>query len=472
MAKLRVAAALGVLLAATTPGWGAAAQTGRVAPTSHEQMQLSFAPVVRQAAPAVVNVFTKKVVRQQGAALFNDPFFRQFFGDRLPFGLPQERVQNSLGSGVIVRGDGTIVTNHHVIKDADEIRVVLADRREFDAQVVRKDERTDLAVLKIDTGREVLPHLPLRDSDDLEVGDLVLAIGNPFGVGQTVTSGIVSALARTNAGITDYRFFIQTDAAINPGNSGGALITLDGKLAGVNTAIFSRSGGSIGIGFAIPANMVRTVIEAQPGQNGTVVRPWLGAGGQAVSADIAASIGLRRPVGVLVNEIYPGGPAEKAGLRIGDVISHIDGKEVDDGEALRFRVATGRLGGTARLTVLRRGEELSLSVALQAPPETPARDTTTLTGNHPMVGAVVANLSPALAEEIGFDGPARGVVVTEIKGGPASRLGLKPGDVVAKINDQDVTSVKSLTGLLSRSGNAWRITIRRDGKLVSVTVGR
>jgi len=472
MAKRTVTAMLGLILAVTAPGAASWAQGGRVAPTSQEQIQISFAPVVRQATPAVVNVFTKKVVRQQGAALFNDPFFRQFFGDRLPFGLTQERVQNSLGSGVIVRGDGMIVTNYHVIKEADEIRVVLADRREFDAQVVRKDERTDLAVLKIDAGRETLPHLSLRDSDDLEVGDLVLAIGNPFGVGQTVTSGIISALARTNAGISDYRFFIQTDAAINPGNSGGALITLDGKLVGVNTAIFSRSGGSIGIGFAIPANMVRTVIDAQPGQNGMVVRPWLGAGGQAVSADIAASIGMRRPVGVLINDLYPGGPAEKAGLRVGDVVSHIDGKEVDDGEALRFRVATGRLGTTARLTVLRRGEELVLPVALQAPPETPARDSAILAGNHPLVGAVVANLSPALAEEIGFDGPARGVVVTEIKGGPAVRLGLKPGDVVAKVNDQDVPSVRVLSSLLSRTSNSWRITIRRDGKLLTVTVGR
>ncbi len=281
----------------------------RQAPRSAEQVQLSFAPLVKRAAPAVVNIYARKVVRARAASpLFDDPFFRRFFGDDPFFGRPANRVQNSLGSGVIVGGDGLIVTNRHVIAGADEITVVLADRREFDAAILRTDERTDLSVLHIDTEGEVLPSLTLGDSDGLEVGDLVLAIGNPFGVGQTVTSGIVSALARTTVGVSDYRFFIQTDAAINPGNSGGALIDLDGRLVGINTAIFSRSGGSHGIGFAIPSNMVAAVVGGGL-RGGRLVRPWLGAWGQSVTADLADSLGLARPIGVLIDNVHEGGPA-------------------------------------------------------------------------------------------------------------------------------------------------------------------
>ena len=244
-------------------------------PSSKEQVMLSYAPLVKKAAPAVVNIYTRKVVRTRSySPLFDDPFFRRFFGDTLR-GVPaptRKRVQNSLGSGVIVDGSGTVVTNHHVIAGADDVTVVLADRREFDAKIIGSDERTDLAVLKIDTAGEVLPSLKFRDSDDIEVGDLVLAIGNPFGVGQTVTSGIVSAIARTNVGISDLGSFIQTDASINPGNSGGALVTMDGRLVGINSAIYSKGGGSVGIGFAIPANMVRTVIDGLLG-GGKLVRP-------------------------------------------------------------------------------------------------------------------------------------------------------------------------------------------------------
>ena len=282
-------------------------------PTSQAEIHLSFAPLVRKAAPAVVNIFTKKTVRSRSfSPLFDDPFFRRFFGENFQFGPRQRRkVQNSLGSGVIVKSDGTIVTNHHVITGADEITVVLSDRTEFDAKILGSDERTDLAILKINPDGRKLPFLPFRDSDDLEVGDLVLAIGNPFGVGQTVTSGIVSALARTQVGINDLNFFIQTDAAINPGNSGGALITLDSKLVGVNSAIYSKGGGSVGIGFAIPANMVRSVLSGIT-TTGRIVRPWIGAEGQMVTQDIALSMGLRRPSGVLISSIFPKGlPTEQ-----------------------------------------------------------------------------------------------------------------------------------------------------------------
>ncbi|MGB0627594.1 MAG: trypsin-like peptidase domain-containing protein, partial [Alphaproteobacteria bacterium] len=291
----------------------AAAQ--RAVPDDREQVMLSFAPLVRAASPAVVNVFTRKAVRSRGPAspLFNDPFFRRFFGDSLGPAQPRQRFENSLGSGVIVRPDGLIVTNFHVIEGADSITVVLSDRRELEATILREDERTDLAILKIDAGDEVLPHIALSDSDELEVGDLVLAIGNPFGVGKTVTSGIVSGLARTQVGISDFNFFIQTDAAINPGNSGGALLRMDGTLAGINTAIFSRSGGSQGIGFAIPSNMVRTVIDGAAAGK-ALRRAWLGAAFDTVTADIAEAIGLARPEGVILSEIHPRGPAARAGL--------------------------------------------------------------------------------------------------------------------------------------------------------------
>ncbi|MBT3702547.1 MAG: trypsin-like serine protease, partial [Alphaproteobacteria bacterium] len=302
----------------------------RVLPDSRQQVQLSFAPLVKRVRPAVVNIYTRKVVKKSfRSPFFNDPFFKRFFGEKFALGAPRERIQNSLGSGVIVRADGLVVTNHHVIKGADEITVALADRREFAAEIVVKDERTDLAVLRIDPRGEVLSHLELIDSDNLEVGDLVLAIGNPFGVGQTVTSGIVSALARTQVGVADFASFIQTDAAINPGNSGGALVTMGGKLAGVNTAIFSRSGGSNGIGFAIPANMVRSVIDGAV-SGGEIVRPWLGASGQAVTRDIAQAQGLDRPGGVLINSLFKGGPAQNAGLKVGDIVTAVDDHEIFD----------------------------------------------------------------------------------------------------------------------------------------------
>jgi serine protease Do len=277
-------------------------------------MQMSFAPLVKRTAPAVVNIFSKKIVRQQANPLANNPFFQEFFqrfGGQMPGGLGQERVQNSLGSGVIVRPDGLVVTNHHVIKEADQITVVLADRREFEAKIVRLDERTDLAVLKIEA-KEALPVLAFGDSDALEVGDLVLAIGNPFGVGQTVTQGIVSALARTQTGISDYGFFIQTDAAINPGNSGGALVDMSGRIIGVNSAIYSRSGGSVGIGFDIPADVAESVTK-QLISGGKVTRGFIGATVQDASADMAESVGLGERKAAICrparpNAKGPGGP--------------------------------------------------------------------------------------------------------------------------------------------------------------------
>src|SRR5690242_7879854 len=354
-----------LLLAASLP---AAAET-RQAPASREAIRLSFAPIVKKAAPAVVNVFSRRVVRGDAgpAALFNDPFFRRFFGGQTPFGMPRERVENSLGSGVIVNASGIVLTNHHVIKDAQEIVVVLADHREFEARVLLSEPRADLAALKIDVPGERLPVLELGDSDQLEVGDLVLAIGNPFGVGQTVTSGIVSGLARTLA-VSDFRSFIQTDAAINPGNSGGALVDVDGKLIGINTAIFSQSGGSIGIGFAIPANMVR-IIAATAATGEPIRRPWLGAEFEPVTGEIASAVGLDRPRGALVASTFANGPAETMGLRPGDVVTAVDGIEIDDATAINYRLATKGVGADATFSVWRDRREFDYTVTLAAAPE-------------------------------------------------------------------------------------------------------
>jgi serine protease Do len=445
----------------------AAAET-RVVPENREVLRFSYAPIVKKVAPAVVNVFSRRVLRSVGgpALLFNDPFFRRFFGNQFPTGVPRERVENSLGSGVIVDAGGLIVTNHHVIKDAEEVRVVLADRREFEAKILLSDERADLAVLKIEPQGDPLPVLPIGDSDELEVGDLVLAIGNPFGVGQTVTSGIVSGLARS-IGAADFRSFIQTDAAINPGNSGGALVDLDGRLIGINTAIFSQSGGSIGIGFAIPTNLVRTLLQAAA-NGGRVVRPWLGAAGQAVTSDIAQSLGLSHPQGVLIKDVMAGSPAAQAGLRKGDVILAVDGHEVDDPEALRFRVATLALGARAQLSLWRGGVHRNAGVTIAAPPEEPPRQITPLAGRQPLAGATIANLNPAFDDELGFDTTQHGVVVTALADGSvAERLGIEPGDIVVSLNKQPVETVAQLQQLLGTSRAPWVVTVRRGDKLLS-----
>ncbi|MDJ0948196.1 MAG: DegQ family serine endoprotease [Alphaproteobacteria bacterium] len=467
VARMRFMA--GMLLLAAGLGAAPALAESKAVPSSRQQVELSFAPLVKQVAPAVVNIYTKTEVRQPISPLFNDPFFQRFFGDEFFGGPDRKRIQNSLGSGVIIDPGGLIVTNHHVVADADEITVILSDRNEFEAEVVQTDKRTDLAVLRIGTGGRKVPALELRDADELEVGDLVLAIGNPFGVGKTVTSGIVSALARTNVGISDFRSFIQTDAAINPGNSGGALVSMDGKLVGINTAIFSRSGGSIGLGFAVPSNMVATVVAAAKG--GKLVRPWFGATAQNVTAEIAASLGLERPQGVLLSEIYPNGPADRAGLEVGDIVAAINRREIMDAQELRFRFATLPVGGAADLSIIRMGDTMDKSLALEAPPEIPPRNTTTLGGRSPLAGATVANLSPALAEEIGADLTLEGVIVLGVeRGSPAHRFRLQRGDTVVELNGKSVTSVRILEELTSTRGRVWELTMRRKGRPYRIAV--
>jgi serine protease Do len=455
---------LGLIFAALAPAWA----QNRTPPTSREMIHLSFAPVVKKVSPAVVNVYSRRTVQTRSPFL-DDPLFRRFFGNQGPFGLPRERVQQSLGSGVILGADGTIVTNHHVIDGAQQITVVLNDRREFEAKVVLSDEHADLAVLKIDTHGERLPVLELGDSDQLEVGDLVLAIGDPFGVGQTVTSGIVSALARTGIG-SDVSSFIQTDAAINPGNSGGALVDLDGKLVGINTAIFSQSGGSIGIGFAIPTALVRTVLQAAT-SGAPVRRPWFGATGQEVTAELANALHLPRPGGVLVKDVTADGPAAKAGVRLGDVITAVGGHEVGDPDDLRYRIAILPMDIATPLQLWRNGQLVNATVTLVALPETPARQTTTLASDTPLSGATIANLNPAQADELGLATTLRGVAVVGTKSGTlADRLGLHPGDIIATVNRIQVASVKELKDAFVGTQGPWTFGIRRGGQLFAVSV--
>ena len=460
--KLLAAAFLAVLMALTMAIMPVFAQgTAERVPASTAEISLTFAPLVRQASPAVVNVYTEKNVTQRGMTL-----------EQMMFGVaPQSRVQNSLGSGVIVGAYGIIVTNNHVIQGADTFRVVLSDRREYAAELLLGDERTDLAVLRINTEGLPLPVLPYADTRDTQVGDLVLAIGNPFGVGQTVTNGIISATARTDVGINDYSFFIQTDAAVNPGNSGGALVNTRGELVGVNTAIFSRTGGSVGIGFAIPSEMVKRVVDAAV-NGGTFVRPWLGLAGQSVSFDIAKAQGLDRPIGVMVTEVYPGGPAERAGLRRGDLVTAIDGREVFDEKGLKFLAAIRNPGEQARLSILRGGKAQAINVRVEPPPGATEADVVLLTNGSVFNGARVIELSPRLAEENGLDPFTRGsgIYVHSVTRGTISRNYFRPGDIIRSVNGKQTKTVKELQAVLKANTRDWDIEIERNGRIVRGTV--
>ena len=434
----------------------------RVVPSSAAQLRLSYAPIVKRVAPTVVNVYAARKVDNRN--LMEDPFFRFFFGRG---GIPREQVQRSLGSGVIVDPTGLVVTNNHVVEGADQVKVSLSDKREFDAEIVLKDSRTDLAVLRIKDGREQFPALEFGNSDELQVGDLVLAIGNPFGVGQTVTHGIVSALARTQIGITDYQFFIQTDAAINPGNSGGALVDLAGNLVGINTAIFSRSGGSQGVGFAIPANMVQVVVASAKSGGRAVKRPYLGAKLQVVTADMVEELKLKRPAGALVASVIAGSPAARGGLKARDLIVSIDGQPVDDPNAFDYRFATKALGGVAQVGVWRNGKEVKLPLALETAPELP-RDEITLRSRSPFLGAKVGNLSPALAEELRLDSSAEGVVVLSVSDGSvAQNAGFRAGDIIVSVNGEKISRTRDLERVTKDPSRTWRVTIVRGGQQIT-----
>jgi Do/DeqQ family serine protease len=465
--RLSLLRVLAVVALALAPGQGAVAQE-RVVPPSPDALRLSYAPIVKRVTPAVVTVSAAKVVENRNP-LMDDPFFRRFFGPQ--FGGPRDQVQRSLGSGVIVDPSGLVVTNNHVIAGADQVKISLPDKREFPVEIVLKDPRTDLAVLRVKDGHERFPVLEFGNSDQLQVGDVVLAIGNPFGVGQTVTHGIVSALARTQVGISDYQFFIQTDAAINPGNSGGPLVDMAGRLVGINTAIFSRSGGSQGVGFAIPANMVRVVVASALTGGSAVKRPWLGAKLQAVTAELSKEFDLKRPAGAVITSTTAAGPAARAGLKAGDVIVSVDGQPVDDPNAFNYRFITRGLGGHAELGIVRGGREAKRTVALESAPDLP-REEIVIRSGSPFAGAKVANLSPALADELQLQSSAEGVVVVDVADRTLARnLGFQRGDIVVSVNNQKIGKTRDLDRIAQAGSRLWRVTIQRGGQQISAVFG-
>lgn len=441
----------------------------KMPPPSREAVQYSYAPIVRKAAPAVVNVYVRSRVQTFDSPFANDPFFRHFFGNA--FGHPSERVMSSLGSGVIVNREGFVVTNTHVIKGGSDaaIRVALADKREFDAKVIAQDDKADIAVLKIEGGDGNFPYLQFDDSDSLEVGDLVLAIGNPFGVGQTVTSGIVSALSRSEVGQSDSQVFIQTDAAINPGNSGGALVDMSGRLVGINTMIYSQSGGSVGIGFAIPSNLVRIYAESAA-RGRKVEKPWIGAKLEAMSRDIAEGLGLDRVTGAVVSRLYDKGPAAAAGLEAGDVITHVDGVDVSDARAVYYRLTTKGIGQKARLTVLRNRQPVDIELPLIAAPKPGRNDAKNLSGNHPLDGARISNILPSVADQFDLD-EMDGVVVTSVRDGSlAQQFGFQAGDIIVAIGDAKIANVDEAARALANRQQLWRISVKRGNRVLQLQV--
>ncbi|MGE0281078.1 MAG: DegQ family serine endoprotease [Rhizobiaceae bacterium] len=435
-------------------------QIERRVPFGRQEIELSFAPLVKATAPAVVNVYASQQAKAVRSPFEGDPFFEQFFGRQM-----QPRAKSSLGSGVLVDPGGLVVTNYHVIKDADQVKVATSDGREFESKVLLKEESIDLAILKID-GNEAFPVVGLGDSDALQVGDLVLAIGNPFGVGQTTTSGIVSALARSHIGVSDFGSFIQTDAAINPGNSGGALINMQGQVIGINTAIFSRSGGSIGIGFAIPSNMVNAVLAAAKSGADHFERPFIGATFEPVTAQIAEALGMARPSGALIADIADDGPAARAGLKPGNVVLSINGSPIEHVDVLGYRLATQAIGATVKLDVLRQGQEENVDVILARMPDGGDGIATEIAGNSPFAGVKVAKLSPRLAQQLGVDGD--GVAIVDLaQGSPADSVGFQPGDIVRAVNGQAIDSPAKLKQAASQRTRMWRFTIERDGRTIN-----
>ncbi|WP_432816641.1 trypsin-like peptidase domain-containing protein [Sulfitobacter sp. JB4-11] len=430
-------------------------------PQSQAQIQLSFAPLVREAAPAVVNIYAKIMAEPRGTPLQRDPFFERFFRD--PFS-EKPRVQNSLGSGVILSADGIVVSNYHVVGMATEIRVVLSDRREYSARVLLGDEDSDLAILKI-AAEEDLPFLELRDSAEVEVGELVLAIGNPFGVGQTVSSGIVSGLARSGVGggNSGVGYFIQTDAPINPGNSGGALIDVAGRLIGINTSILTRSGGSNGIGFAIPADLVAVFVEQARTGARRFGRPWAGISGQPVDSDMAGPLGLDRPGGIIVSGLHPASPFLAAGLDVGDVITSVDGAPVNTPAEMIYRMSVAGLGRTAQVTRLRDGVEAEISVSLIAAPDLPPRDEAVLGQRSLLPGLRLVRINPAVLSEMNLPLESEGVVVVDA--GLGARVGLRSGDVILAINGVEVAHPEDVATVLGGQ-------VRRIEMIVQRVTGR
>ena len=457
-----IRASLAVILLASVMAHPGAVASEMKVPENQAEISLGFVPVVRQTAPAVVNIYTAKVIERRASPFAGDPFFEQFFGDLFQGGPKRRRIENSLGSGVIVDPSGIVVSNHHVVGGADEITVILADRREFNGKVILADKEADLAIVELE-GAEGLPSLELRDSDTLEVGELVLAIGNPFGVGQTVTGGIVSGLARTGApGGRKRGYFIQTDAAINPGNSGGALVDTAGRLIGVNTSILSRSGGSNGIGFAVPANLVARVIAAAREGASMLDRPWLGVQTQPVTGEIAEAMGLDRPAGLLVDQLHPASSFADAGIEPGDILISLDGAEVNAPAELAFRTATLGTGSFAELRFLREGEEREIDVALAPAPDDPPRDRTVVQNPRSLRGLAVMNVNPSVIDQYRLPLASAGILVVGIDG-RARRSGLRRGDLILGVNGRAIGDVDGLEAALKSVG-PLTLSVERKGR--------
>jgi Do/DeqQ family serine protease len=443
---------------------------GGAQPRSGAEVRSSFSDAVKKVSPAVVNIFTKKVVQGGANPFAADPFFQLFFGNPM-MGMNRDRVEQSLGSGVLVTAEGVCITNYHVIKDASAIRVVFPDKREFDAKLLNADPKLDIAVMKLELPEgERVPFITFGDSDTLEVGDVVLAVGNPFGVGQSVSMGIVSALGRTNVGAATTESFIQTDAAINPGNSGGALVDSSGRLIGINTAIFSRGGGSLGIGFAIPSNTVKAVVSSIL-MTGSVQRPWLGADLQELTPLLAEKLGLPSPKGALVTNVAPGSPSAAAGLVVGDVILTFNGADVSDVGNLNARVAVAPLGKPVAVAVWREGERKALSLTLKTIPPRRKEDAFLIQGSNPLNGYVVERMSPALAQELGLPVSSTGLVVV---GAPSTlsiaTLGLQPGDILKTVNRKDIATIDDLTAALNNRARGWEIVFQRGNSMSRLVI--
>ncbi len=430
----------------------------------------SFAPIVRQVLPEVVNISTSKVVKTgfSGRMMPMDPFFRQFFGDNSDGQFntprfPQAQRERSLGSGVIVSPEGYILTNNHVVAGATEILVTTSDKRQYKARVVGADPKTDLAVLKVDATN--LPAITIADSSKVQVGDYALAIGDPFGVGETVTMGIVSATGRTNLGIEDYEDFIQTDAPINPGNSGGALVNDRGELIGINTAILSHgSGGNEGVGFAIPTNLARNIMD-QIVSNGKVTRAYMGAYIQGVSPELAKAFGETAPRGALIGDVEPGSPAQKSGLEKGDIVVALDGKPITDSNQLRMSISMMAPGTTANLKVWRNGSEHDIAVKLgELPAENERASAAPENPQGALEGVTVENVTDHTAQQLGLPERTKGVVVTDINpSSPVADSGLQRGDVIQEVNHQSVTDVNDFERAMQRAGKNPLLLVNRQG---------
>lgn len=433
-------------------------------PQAQAEIALGFAPLVKKAAPAVVNIYARRVVQAQASPFAGDPFFEQFFRD---FAAPRPRVQNSLGSGVILTADGFVVSNYHVVGQATDIRVVMSDRREFIARVILADAEADLALMQMEAA-EGLPYLDLRDSDRVDVGELVLAIGNPFGVGQTVSSGIISGLARSGVATGNARgYFIQTDAAINPGNSGGALIDVNGALIGINTSILSRSGGSNGIGFAIPSNLLAEFVAQARAGSEKFQRPWAGMAGQPVDSDLAASLGLSVPDGIVISDLHRDSPFAQAGFGVGDVITHVGGEAVNSPSEMIFRMTVTGIGQIARVTRNRGGAVSEIDVAMIAPPNDPPAEETTLNEATALPGLTVARANPAVIARFGLPLDLQGVLVTGL-GRLGQRAGLRPGDVLVTINGREMARSGDVVRALTDPGRRVRMELLRGGRRIAL----